>query len=168
MWSLKGPCLVLIIEWQPRWTNMCLSEIHRWLVHRYMCVSNTCHGGEMAWICCKAHTCDEGAHYIWDMTLSHMTKIEKIKTRLSLMDWLQAWRASWRLWSDGPHGGEAWARLGADGWRQRWKASEAKINEPTRSRDNMKWIISFGDWLVHVLHQRWRRWNGMRKAKVYL
>jgi hypothetical protein len=43
---LKGPCLVLVIEWQPRWTNVCLSEIHRWFVHRYMCVSNTCHVGE--------------------------------------------------------------------------------------------------------------------------
>jgi hypothetical protein len=38
--------------------------------------------------------------------------------------------------------------------------------EPTRSRDNMKWIISFVIWLVHVLHQHWRRWNGMCKAKV--
>ena len=35
-----------------------------------------------------------------------------------------------------------------------------------QSRDDMKWIISFGDWLVHVLHQHWRRWNGKRKAKV--
>jgi hypothetical protein len=41
----KVHCLVLVIEWQPRWTNMCLSEIHRWLVHRNTCVSNTCHGG---------------------------------------------------------------------------------------------------------------------------
>ena len=48
------------------------------------------------------------------------------------------------------------------------KASEVKINEPTRSCDDMKWIISFVIWLVHVLHQRWRRWNRMRKAKVYL
>ena len=31
----------------------------------------------------------------------------------------------------------------------------------------MKWIISFVIWLVHVLHQHWRRWNGMRKTKVY-
>ena len=30
----------------------------------------------------------------------------------------------------------------------------------------MKWIISFGDWLVHVLHRHQRRWNGMRKAKL--
>jgi len=30
----------------------------------------------------------------------------------------------------------------------------------------MKWIISFGDWLVHMLHQQWRRWNGMYKAKI--
>ena len=31
----------------------------------------------------------------WDMTLSHVTKVEKIKIRLSLMDRLQVWRASW-------------------------------------------------------------------------
>jgi hypothetical protein len=43
---LKGPCLVLVIEWQPRWTNCVKCEIHRWLVHMYMCVSNICHGGE--------------------------------------------------------------------------------------------------------------------------
>ena len=42
----------------------------------------------------------------------------------------------------------------------------SRIDEPIRSHDNMKWIISFGDWLVHVLHQQWRSWNGMRKAKV--
>ena len=41
--GVKGPCLDLIIEWQPRWTNICLSEIHMWLVHKYMCVSNICH-----------------------------------------------------------------------------------------------------------------------------
>ena len=71
------------------------------------------------------------------------------------------------FWSDGPRGGEAWARLGANGWRQWWKASEVKINEPTRSRDDIKWIILFVIWLVHVLHQHWRRWNGMRKAITY-
>jgi hypothetical protein len=49
---------------------MCLCEIHRDLVHMYKC--------------------DEGAHCIWDMTLSHVTKVEKIKTRLGLMDRLQA------------------------------------------------------------------------------
>ena len=48
------------------------------------------------------------------------------------------------------------------------KASEVKIDEPTRSRDDMKWIISFVIWLVHALHQHRRRWNGMRKVKVYL
>ena len=48
-------------------------EIHRWLVHRWW------------W---------EGAHCIWDMTWSHVTKVEKIKTRLGLMDRLQWWRAS--------------------------------------------------------------------------
>ena len=30
----------------------------------------------------------------------------------------------------------------------------------------MKWIISLLIVLVHVLHQVWRRRNGMRKAKV--
>jgi hypothetical protein len=58
---------------------------------------------KMAWICCKAHTCDEGAHCIWDMTLSHVTKVEKIKTRLGLMDRLQVLRASlvrtWHQWT---------------------------------------------------------------------
>ena len=41
----------------------------------------------MAWICCKAHTCDEGAHM--SLTLSHVTKVDKIKTRLGLMDRLK-------------------------------------------------------------------------------
>jgi hypothetical protein len=42
---------------------------------------------------------------------------------------------------------------------------EVKIDGP-RSHDNMKWIISFVIWLVHVLHQRRKRWSGIRKAKV--
>ena len=42
-------------------------EIHRWLVHRWS---------------------REGAHCIWGMTWSHVTKLEKIKTRL-------AWWTSW-------------------------------------------------------------------------
>jgi hypothetical protein len=58
---------------------------------------------EMAWRCCKACTCDDGGAYCtWDMTLSHVIKVEKIKTWLGLMDRLQVWRASWRLWSEGP------------------------------------------------------------------
>ena len=58
---------------------MWLCEIHIKLVHMYIC--------------------DEGVYYIWDMTWSHVTKVEKIKTWLGLMDRLQAWRASWRLWA---------------------------------------------------------------------
>jgi hypothetical protein len=42
---LKGSCLVLVIEWQLRWTNCILCEIHRWLIHWYMCVSNIYYGG---------------------------------------------------------------------------------------------------------------------------
>jgi hypothetical protein len=50
---------------------------------------------KMARRCWKAHTCDEGVHCIWDMTLSHVTKVEKIKTRLGSMDRLHVWMASW-------------------------------------------------------------------------
>ena len=39
----------------------------------------------------------------WDMTLSNVIKVEKIKTRLGSTDWLQVWRASgvmtWRQWT---------------------------------------------------------------------
>ena len=119
----KGLCLVLVIEWQPRWTNVFKCEIHRRLVHRYTCVSNSCHRGEMVWICYKAHTCDERAHCIWDMTWSHVTKVKKIKIRLGLMDRLQTWRASQRLWSDKPRGGEVWARLSTN--RPRWRDHDA-------------------------------------------
>jgi hypothetical protein len=119
---LKGPCLVLVIEWQPRWTNMWLCKIHKKLVHRYIC--------------------DEWVYCIWDMTWSHVTKVEKIKIRLGLMDWLQEWRASRRLWNAGPCGGMLKQWLGTNGPRQRWRASEVKIDEPIRSRDDMKWIIS--------------------------
>jgi hypothetical protein len=58
---------------------------------------------EMAWRCCKACTYDDGGAYcIWDMTWSHVTKVEKIKMRLGSTDRLQMWRASRRLWSEGP------------------------------------------------------------------
>jgi hypothetical protein len=73
------------------------------IVHRYMCVSNICLTVKMARRCCKAYTCvDEGTHCTWDMTLSHVIKVEKIKTWLGLMDWLQAWRASRKLRNKGP------------------------------------------------------------------
>jgi hypothetical protein len=58
---------------------------------------------KMAQRCCKAYTCvDEGAHYTWDMTLSHVIRVQKIKTWLGSTDRLQVWRASQRLWSEGP------------------------------------------------------------------
>ena len=124
---------------------------------------------KMAWICCKDHTCNEGAHCIWGMTLSHVTKVEKIKARLGLMDRLHAWRASWRLWSDGPRGGEAWARLGTDGRRQRWKVSEVKIDEPTRSHDDIKWIISFADqgWCMCCINIGGDRMECAKKGITY-
>ena len=46
---LKGPCLVLVIEWQLRWTNKCLcrdtQEINP---HKDTSMSDMCHGGGMA------------------------------------------------------------------------------------------------------------------------
>jgi hypothetical protein len=36
-------------------------------------------------------------------------------------------------------------RLGTDGPRQRWRATEVKIDEPIRPHNNIKWIISFID-----------------------
>ena len=36
-------------------------------------------------------------------------------------------------------------RLGTDGPMQWWRASEVKIDEPIRSHDDMKWLISFVD-----------------------
>jgi hypothetical protein len=51
---------------------------------------------------CKVYIYDdEGAHCTWDMTLSHVIKVEKIKTWLGSTNRLQMWRASQRLWSEG-------------------------------------------------------------------
>lgn len=47
-----------------------------------------------------------------------------------------------RLWSDGPRGGEAWARLGAEGPRQRWRASEAKV-------DGLEVYVMV--WVIHII-----------------
>ena len=58
-----------------------------------------------------------------------MTKVEKIKTRLGLMDRLQ-----------GEGQVETWRR-----WTEAMVKSEVKIDEPSGSCDDMKWIISFED-----------------------
>jgi hypothetical protein len=168
MSKVKGPCLVLVIEWQLRWTNCVLCEIHRWLVHRYMCVSNLWHGGG------DGLEILQSLHMWWWRSLLHM--------RHDMESCDQGGEDQDETWFDGPVvsvkgklealkrgtacDGEAWARLGADGPTQRWRASEVKIDGPTRSYDDVKWIISFMIWLVHVLHQCRRRWSGMRKAKV--
>jgi hypothetical protein len=164
---LKGPCLILIIEWQLWWTNCVLCEIHKWLVHRYMYVSNICHGGgnglEML----------QSLHMWWWRSLLH------IRHNMKSSD--QGGEDQDEAWLNGPIisvkgksealkrgtmcDGEAWARLDADGPTQQWRASEVKIDEPIWSRDDMKWIISFGDWLVYVLHQHRRIWNGNVQGK---
>jgi hypothetical protein len=58
----------------------------------------------MARSCCKAYPYDdEVAHCTWDMTLSHVIQVEKIKIWLGSTDRLQVWRTSRRLGSEGPH-----------------------------------------------------------------
>ena len=46
---LKGPSLVLVIEWQLRWTNKCLCwDTQEISPHKDTSMSNMCHGGEMS------------------------------------------------------------------------------------------------------------------------
>jgi hypothetical protein len=134
-----------------------------------MCVSNICHGG------------GNGLKMLQSLHMWSWRSLLHMRHNMESCD--QGGEDQDEAWLNGPVAsvkgksealkrgtacdGEAWARLGADEPTQRWRASEVKIDEPIRSRDDMKWIISFGDWLVHVLHQHRRRWNGMRKAKVY-
>ena len=40
----------------------------------------------------------------------------------------------------------------------------SRIDEPIRSHDDMKWIISLLIVLVHVLHRHWRRWHGYNSS----
>jgi hypothetical protein len=77
-----------------------------------------------------------------------------------------------------------WGSLSKDlaRWTRQWRrANKVAIDEPIRSHDNMKWLISFKEdqakcWLVLMikrLDEGWclcgiKRWNGMHKAKVYL
>jgi hypothetical protein len=144
---MKCPNLVLVIEWQFRWLICVWCEIHGWLVPRYTSVSNTkSHDGEVAWLCCKCST-------------SALEELIAYETWHDVM-WLggedqEAW-----LGYEGPsckcegkakgsgamdrQGGEARVEsFGTDGPRQRWRASEAAIDEPIRSHDDMKLIISF-------------------------
>ena len=54
--QMKGPCLVLVIEWQLRWTNKCLCwDTQVISPHKDTSMSNICHGGEMTKSWCYAH-----------------------------------------------------------------------------------------------------------------
>jgi hypothetical protein len=96
-----------------------------------------------------------------------MTKVEKIKTRHGLIDQLQVWRASWRLWSEGPC---VTVKLVQD----LALIDQCNIEEQVRSRlmnqygHVMIWSGSYhlAIWLVYVLHYLRRSWNRMRKTKV--
>ena len=118
------------------------------------------------------------------MTWSHVTKVEKIKTRLGLMDRLQWWRAS--------QGFEATNHM----WRGSLSKDLAPIDKATmKSKLSWDWwtnkvtwwyevdhifqgrsskVLTYDDnqkaWsrLVLVWHQHLGRWNRMRKAKVWL
>jgi len=141
---VESPCLVLVIEWQLRWTNKCLCwDTQEISPHKDTSMSNMCHGGEMAKGWCYAHI-------VWSRNSLHMRHDMELCDQ-SGEDQDKAWldgpvameKGKSRLWSEGPRGGEAWARFGADGPRQRWRASKVKIDGPKRSCDDMKWIISF-------------------------
>jgi hypothetical protein len=144
---------------------MCLWLRYTGLVHRFMCVSNICHGGfdDVAML---THVIMKELYYICDIVMWP-----------SCEDQDEAWldgpdtrvKGKLRLcWGDG----EAWARLGSDGPTHRWRETEVKIDGPRASRDDMKWIISFDDCvnaLVALAH--WRTMESMkememRKAKV--
>jgi hypothetical protein len=151
VWApLKGSCLVLVIEWQPRWTNCVQCEIHRWLVHMCMCVSNICHGGE------NGSEMLQSSHMWWRSSLHMRHDIESCD---------QDGEDQNKAWLDGPVAsvkGKLWG-LSADGPKQRWRTSKVKIDEPIWSCDDMKWIISFViDWCMCCINIRG---NGMECAK---
>ena len=171
---VKGPCLVLVIEWQLRWTNKCLCwDTQVISPHKDTSMSNMCHGGEMT-------KCWSYTHIVWWRNSLHM-RHDMESCDQSGEDQNKPWldgsvamvKGKSRLWNDGLRGGEAWVRLGTDGPRRQWRESKVKIDGPKRSCDDMDCIISFMIVLVHWLHRHledgvdeWR-WNGMRKAKIW-
>ena len=71
----KVASLILVIKWQPMWTNMCLMwDTQGISPQAHLCEATHAMTVKMDWIYCKAPTCDEGAYCIWDMTWSHMAR----------------------------------------------------------------------------------------------
>ena len=137
---------------------MCLCWDTQGLIHRSMCVSNKCHDGE-------------GAHWIWDMTWSHVTEMEKIKMRLVLMDRLHVWRASWGFGAMHLGDGEAWARLGP--MDQRDGEEQVKSRSMNQERHVIIWSGSYHLMIVSVHWLHWhlggrrRKWNCARQRYNY-
>ena len=134
---VKGPCLVLVIEWQFRWTNKYLCwDTQVISPHKDTSMSNMCHAGEMAKGWCYAHIVwsRSSLHMRHDMKLCDQNGEDQNKTCLDGPVAMEKGKS--RFWSDGPRGGEAWARLGADGPRQLWRAGKVKIDGPKRSCDD--------------------------------
>ena len=108
---LKGPCLVLVIEWQLRWTNKYLCwDTQEISPHKDTSMSNMCHEGEMT-------KCWSYAHIVWWRNSLHI-RHDMESCDQSGKDQDKAWldgpvemeKGKSRLWSEGPRGGEAWAR----------------------------------------------------------
>jgi hypothetical protein len=101
---------------------------------------------------------------VWDMTWSHVTRWRRSRQDL-------AWRTGCKC--EGKSEAKHWT-VWRDAWVMTWfrwtdattKSKWTQDQWTNTSHDDMKWIISFVMMLVHVLHQHWRRWNGMRNAKV--
>ena len=133
-----------------------------WMLYSYS-MSNICYGGEIAKSWCYTHIVwwRNSLHMIHDMESCDQSGEDQDKA------WLDGSAAmvkgKLRLWSEGPRGGEAWARLGTDGPRQRWRASKVKIDRPKRSCDDMEWIISFKEdqakcWLMMMIKKLDEDW----------
>ena len=90
---------------------MCLSEIHRWLVHRYLC-EHSCHDGE------DGLDLLQGPHMWWKELIAYETWYGVMWSR-----WRRSRQDLIRQTGCKCEGQVNWW-LGADGPKQRWRASE--------------------------------------------
>ena len=122
----------------------------------------------------QVHVCEQHVPWRWKW-LGDVAKLTHVMMKELIAHETWHW-VMWSRWRRSRHDlarrtgckceGQVEWWLGVDGPRQWWRASEVKIDEPIWSCDDMKWIISLLIVLVHVLHWHFRKWNGMRKAKV--
>ena len=135
-----------------------------WLFHKYTYVSNSCHDSEgdldllqssHMWWRSSLHmrhdmeSCDQGGE---DQDKTWLDgPVASVKGKSEALEWWTAWRWSlsktWRRWTEATEN----SKLSQDRWTNMviWY--------------KVDYIIC--DWLVHVLHQHWKRWSGMECAR---